>query len=312
MSSLNEKQSTVVGKNIATTHTAKVIAIANQKGGVGKTTMTTLVANILHFMGGVKKGYKVAILDLDSPQFSTYKRRQKMEQIYQAHPQKAKVLALLKSKYPDDLLVYPATLQEAPALIETLKKSAYDFIFLDMPGTLNTGKNTLGYIYAYVNHFFIPTYQCGDTLRSSLEFYSQIDEVIADLDSSHLRSCHLFFNRIPHKNELAKYRSILEKANAPLMDSIVHQYRVFENTFRNTLMPIPLDNKGTENKARNLLLFVQEFLQIVENPNFHQYAIRRLANRNNEAKKKEVLEIPVPNTSTRMDSSKDNLIATPS
>ena len=180
-------------ENLSAITTAKVIAIANQKGGVGKTTMTTLVANILHFMGGLKKDYNVAILDLDSPQFSTYKRRQKMEAIVKSNPQKAKTLKALQADYPEDLLVYPATLQEAPALIESLQ-SEYDFIFLDMPGTLNTGLNTLGYIYAYVNHFFIPTYQCGDTIRSSMEFFSEIDEVIADVDSGNLLSCHRLYD----------------------------------------------------------------------------------------------------------------------
>ena len=43
------------------------ISIANQKGGVGKSTLTTIIANLLHF----EHGYTVAVVDCDSPQAST-------------------------------------------------------------------------------------------------------------------------------------------------------------------------------------------------------------------------------------------------
>ena len=43
------------------------ISIANQKGGVGKSTLTTIIANLLHF----EHGYTIAVVDCDSPQAST-------------------------------------------------------------------------------------------------------------------------------------------------------------------------------------------------------------------------------------------------
>ena len=42
------------------------VAFSTQKGGVGKTTFTVLVANCLHYL----KGYDVAVVDCDYPQHS--------------------------------------------------------------------------------------------------------------------------------------------------------------------------------------------------------------------------------------------------
>ena len=45
---------------------AKIIAISNQKGGVGKSTMTVLLASYFHYV----RGKTVAVMDCDYPQFS--------------------------------------------------------------------------------------------------------------------------------------------------------------------------------------------------------------------------------------------------
>ncbi|MCP5762177.1 ParA family protein, partial [Klebsiella pneumoniae] len=42
------------------------IAFSSQKGGVGKSTFTTLVASLLHY----RLGYNVAVFDCDFPQHS--------------------------------------------------------------------------------------------------------------------------------------------------------------------------------------------------------------------------------------------------
>lgn len=52
-------------KNIPMSNTI-VVAFSNQKGGVGKSTLTVLLASYLYY----EKGIKVAIMDCDSPQHS--------------------------------------------------------------------------------------------------------------------------------------------------------------------------------------------------------------------------------------------------
>src|SRR5690606_36735504 len=47
------------------------IAFSSQKGGVGKSTFTTLVASTLHY----RLGYNVAVFDADFPQHSLMKMK---------------------------------------------------------------------------------------------------------------------------------------------------------------------------------------------------------------------------------------------
>ena len=49
------------------------IALSNQKGGVGKSTMTVLLASYFHYV----KGKNVAVIDCDYPQFSIKDMRER-------------------------------------------------------------------------------------------------------------------------------------------------------------------------------------------------------------------------------------------
>ena len=49
-----------------------IVGCVNQKGGVGKSTLTTLLANIFYF----QKDLSVAIIDADYPQQTIFKRRE--------------------------------------------------------------------------------------------------------------------------------------------------------------------------------------------------------------------------------------------
>ena len=43
-----------------------LVAVASQKGGVGKSVFTVLLASVLHY----RKGLRVAVVDCDYPQHS--------------------------------------------------------------------------------------------------------------------------------------------------------------------------------------------------------------------------------------------------
>lgn len=61
------------------TSTTKFISFSTQKGGVGKSTFTTLVASLLHY----RMGYNVAVMDCDYPQYSLHRmREQDLKTVY--------------------------------------------------------------------------------------------------------------------------------------------------------------------------------------------------------------------------------------
>ncbi|WDF77061.1 ParA family protein [Mucilaginibacter sp. KACC 22773] len=88
----------------------------NQKGGVGKSTLTVLSGNYL----SLAKDWPVTIIDMDYQQSIS----QKFE--------KAKVLENVE---PYDVL--PATLENFPMLANVLTKNKKDAVLIDLPGKLD-------------------------------------------------------------------------------------------------------------------------------------------------------------------------------
>ena len=50
-----------------------LVAVCNQKGGVGKSTMTIMLAGYYHYL----KGLNVAVIDCDYPQYSLVRMKER-------------------------------------------------------------------------------------------------------------------------------------------------------------------------------------------------------------------------------------------
>jgi cellulose biosynthesis protein BcsQ len=138
------------------------VTLANQKGGVGKSTLTVLLASALHEMG-----LRVAIVDCDY-QRSIYNHRQR---------------DLSAPPAPDAASTTPyPVLQSAPGdvfqVVEPLVDTM-DYVFMDMPGTFQD-KGILS-ILGLADYILIPFSASHYDLDSTIESIEQISRLAEKL-----------------------------------------------------------------------------------------------------------------------------------
>ena len=96
------------------------IAVCNQKGGVGKSTFTVLLASYLHYI----VGHDVLVVDCDYPQWSIYAQRERELSLIE-HDDYHKLLLVRQFKATGRKLwpVLKCMPPEAPEEVERLLQS---------------------------------------------------------------------------------------------------------------------------------------------------------------------------------------------
>lgn len=239
--------------------TTKFIGFSNQKGGVGKTAITMVMASYCHNALGLKVG----ILDCDFPQHSIFKQRQReIEQIKSNNDFKAAFISLGRKAYAIEKST-PATgaedMNKFLDLPETEKP--YDLVFVDLPGTINS-PGVLKTI-SELDHIFIPMIADEVVTTSSLEFAMLLSENVIAKSQLNLKSLYLFWNAVDKRESTQVYHetdAIIKEAGLKILNTQLENSLKFRKPeFRSTFFP--LNPKYT--KDSKIIPLVEEILEIV-------------------------------------------------
>jgi cellulose biosynthesis protein BcsQ len=246
-----------------------LVAFSTQKGGVGKSTFTALVASTLHY----RLGYNVATFDCDFPQHSLSKMRERdlktvmQNEVYKklAHRQFS---TINKKAYPVFQCKAEDALMQAEALVQS-SGVPVDVVFFDLPGTVNTPGvlTTL----AGVNYIFSPITADRVVIESTLSFTDVLTNVLMKKGRTSIEAIRLFWNQVDgrEKSPLYKaYENVIAGLGLTLMQSYITDSKRFrkegettaKTVFRSTLLPP--DEKLM--KSCSLDLFMDEFLRTVK------------------------------------------------
>jgi cellulose biosynthesis protein BcsQ len=250
-------------------HNTKFIAFSSQKGGVGKSTFTTLVASIMHY----RLGYNVAVFDADFPQHNLIKMKSRdlamvMENEYLKKLAYKQFTTISKKAYPIIQHKAESVLEAAQEFLNT-SDIPIDVLFFDLPGTVNTP----GILKALagMHHIFTPITADRLVMESTLIFTQLLQDVIMKKGATSIETINLFWNQVDGRESTPLYKvynQLIDHLGLSLMQSQIKNSTRFrkeseehsKTVFRSTVMPP--DERLM--KACQLDQFINEFLGIIQ------------------------------------------------
>jgi len=245
------------------------IAFSTQKGGVGKTTFTTLAASYLHYA----RGYNVAVMDCDYPQWSVHSmRKREAEQLQKNdfYRRKAVVMfeALGKGTYPVVCTRPDNNVLERAKEFLASGQTLYDVLLFDLPGTINNE----GVINTFLgmDYVFVPVSASRLVLESTLPFIISANELKIKHPEINLKKNSLFWNMVVAggRRELYEhYEKVINRFGISLLKTAIprslrydREQSIEGNTavFLSTIFP----PDRTLLKGSNFDLLMAEILQV--------------------------------------------------
>lgn len=217
-------------------------AFSNQKGGVGKSTATVLLASYFNYV----KGLDVAVVDCDYPQFSLEKLRNR------------DLKNLEKSEYHQRLFCrqFEDTSRKAYPVVTSRPEQAfhvagslkgnYDLILFDLPGTVNSR----GVFESVMNmdYVFAPIVKDRMVMQSGLSFVSTVQDFISQHPEAPLKEIRLFWNRMDSRTSkelYVMYNEIISRMGLKVFGTVLPDLERYNKEmtpssrqhFRCTLLP---------------------------------------------------------------------------
>ena len=230
---------------------AKIISIGNQKGGVGKTQISIMLATALS-----QKPFnlKMCVIDLDN-QKSVVNIRELDLRAYQTE------------NVPFEVFSYNvATLQNN---IGNLDK-AYDVIIFDVAGKLDNDapieSQEITKILMYVDCLFIPFVAGNHNFNATLQYLTFAQQVQKIRQLARNLSVHGFINMHRSRSRANQFlvediETLKESQSLQMMETALSDYAVFREADTITSIYDPLSNDSAKH---NFSAFLNEFITIIQ------------------------------------------------
>lgn len=177
------------------------VAIATQKGGIGKSTITMLLANYLHNIGGKNVG----VIDCDDPQHSISDARERellLIKNNEADKEAAKDVFRKTGKriFPVIATNPVDALDQAEILIED---ENLDIVLFDLPGTIRS-KGVLSTL-SQMDYIFVPISADRLVLESALQFVANFKDNLMTTGKAVTKEICLFWTMVDGREKTDIY-----------------------------------------------------------------------------------------------------------
>lgn len=198
------------------------LSVCNQKGGVGKSTLTVLLASWLHYI----KGLNVFVVDCDYPQWSVNAQRERELNVLESSDYyKLLLVRQFKSlgrKIWPVITSAPITVSgDVAGYLDTTNYPA-DVILYDLPGTVNA-KGVLSLL-SDLDYLFVPIKADKTVVESAVSFARLLSQNIITSRQRHLKSLHLFWTMVDRREKTplyAQYEDAISRLGLSLLTTAV-------------------------------------------------------------------------------------------
>jgi len=224
-----------------------LVAMSNQKGGVGKTAVTVLVASYLHYV----KNKNVAVVDCDTLQHSVSHMRKRDSQTVEKTDEYKQQMMLQWDKIKKKAYtVVESSPAEARNKINELMEANpdLDIILVDLPGSLSSE----GVFKTIINMDYVLTPIVADrmVMQSTMSFATAVLDYLKGKSEIPLKNFLFFWNKVDKRASTEvydAYKKIMERLNLKVLETVLPESRRFDKElsmkgkpfFRSTLFPPP-------------------------------------------------------------------------
>ena len=179
------------------------VAFATQKGGVGKSTVSALVANYFHNV----MGYNVAVIDCDEPQHSIAGLRDKETALIEQNDRMRAIACehFRKSGRKAFPVIRSNAVQALDDAESLLAEGDYkpDIVFFDLPGTLKSDGviKTL----SQMDYIFTPISADRFVVESALQFVMMFNDNLVTTGIARTKAISLFWTKVDGRERTDLY-----------------------------------------------------------------------------------------------------------